>query len=119
MSAVDSLMFHACLVAGVMCFGYILRIPFVGVESLFPAGTFLARSSLLSLLPLFLFCLISGLALQRLVDLTGVTAARRKPTQICLEPTRTPPEHHPNPHLTQPEPTESPPNPHLTPPNPT
>merc|ERR1719265_1700987 len=66
--SLDSLMFHICLVMLVMFCGYLLRVPIVLLELAFPAGSFLERSNLLSVLPLFLFCLIAGLALQAVVD---------------------------------------------------
>ena len=35
---------------------------------LFPTGSFFERSNLLSVLPLFLFCLLAGLGLQKIID---------------------------------------------------
>jgi hypothetical protein len=52
----------------VMLAGFLLRTPFILLEQLFPDGSFFARSNLLSGLPLFLFCLIAGLGIQKVVD---------------------------------------------------
>ena len=38
--------------------GYVLRTPFVLIEELFPTGSFFEKANLLSVLPLFLFCLL-------------------------------------------------------------
>jgi Na+/glutamate symporter len=46
----------------------VLRTPFVLAEELFPTGSFLERANLLSVLPLFLFCLLAGLAIQAIID---------------------------------------------------
>ena len=75
----DTLVFHLCLVMLVMLLGYVLRIPLVAAEELFPTGSFFERANLLSVLPLFLFCLLAGLAMQKVIDtwftdrLTGKT----------------------------------------------
>ena len=53
----------------VMLGGYLLRTPFVLAEELFPTGSFFERSNLLSVLPLFLFCLLAGLGLQKAIDM--------------------------------------------------
>ena len=66
--SIDSLMFHVCLVAGVMLLGYLMRIPLVLIEQAFPADSFMGRSRLLSVLPLFLFCLLGGLLIQSVID---------------------------------------------------
>ena len=66
--SLDSLMFHVCLVTLVMLCGYLLRLPLVLLEELFPTGSFFERANLLSVLPLFLFCLVCGLLLQAMVD---------------------------------------------------
>ncbi|KAL1510646.1 hypothetical protein AB1Y20_006944 [Prymnesium parvum] len=84
--SLDSLMFHLCLVASVMLAGYILRLPFVALEELFPADSFLGKSNLLSVLPLFLFCLISGLAIQKAIDVSGATFVDR-PTIVSISNT--------------------------------
>lgn len=76
--SLDSLMFHICLVMTVMLTGYVLRLPFVAIEETFEKTSFLGRSNLLSVLPLFLFCLIAGLGLQKLVDRSGSTFIDRK-----------------------------------------
>ena len=76
--SLDSLMFHLCLVACVMMVGYILRLPVVALEETFPRGSFLQKSNLLSVLPLFLFCLLGGLALQRGIDKYGTDARTGK-----------------------------------------
>ena len=52
----------------VMLLGYLLRAPFVIAEELFPTGSFFERANLLSVLPLFLFCLLAGLGMQKVVD---------------------------------------------------
>ena len=66
--SLDSLMFHAALVTLVMLVGYLLRTPFVLAEELFPTGSFFEKSNLLSVLPLFLFCLLAGLSIQKIID---------------------------------------------------
>merc|ERR1740130_1949909 len=66
--SMDTLVFHLCLVMLVMLLGYVLRIPFVAVEELFPTGSFFEKANLLSVLPLFLFCLVAGLGLQKVID---------------------------------------------------
>ena len=48
-----------------MLVGYILRLPFVAIEELFAADSFFGKSNLLSTLPLFLFCLIGALFIQK------------------------------------------------------
>ena len=72
--SLDSFMFHLCLVAAVMAAGYLLRLPFVLIEETFPPDSFFARANLLSVLPLFLFCLVAGLAVQKAVDTWWSTA---------------------------------------------
>ena len=76
--SLDSLMFHVCLVLCVMCVGYVLRLPVVAIEEVFPKGSFLQKSNLLSVLPLFLFCLLGGLAVQKCVDRTRSTFIDRE-----------------------------------------
>ena len=71
-------MFHVCLVLCVMCVGYVLRLPVVAIEEVFPKGSFLQKSNLLSVLPLFLFCLLGGLAVQKCVDRTRSTFIDRE-----------------------------------------
>jgi Na+/glutamate symporter len=66
--SIDSLMFHVCLVASVMFLGYLMRIPLVLIEQAFPSDSFMGRSRLLSVLPLFLFCLLGGLLIQSVID---------------------------------------------------
>ena len=68
LESLDSFMFHLSLVGVVILVGYVLRIPLVAFEELFPADSFFAKANLLSCLPLFLFCLLGGLAFQRLID---------------------------------------------------
>lgn len=67
--SLDSLMFHGALVLLVMLVGYVMRTPVVLAEELFPTGSFFERSNLLSVLPLFLFCLLAGLGVQAAIDL--------------------------------------------------
>ena len=66
--SLDSLMFHAALVTLVMLTGYVMRTPLVFAEELFATDSFLEKSNLLSVLPLFLFCLLAGLAIQTVID---------------------------------------------------
>lgn len=66
--SLDTFVFHAALVTLVMLTGYVLRTPFVLAEELFPTGSFFEKSNLLSVLPLFLFCLLAGLAIQSVID---------------------------------------------------
>ena len=76
--SLDSLMFHLCMVGCVMMVGYVLRLPVVAVEEFFPEGSFLQKSNLLSVLPLFLFCLLGGLVIQRLIDRFGTDSSTGK-----------------------------------------
>ena len=68
LESLDSFIFHVSLVTLVMLVGYVLRTPFVLAEELFPTGSFFERSNLLSVLPLFLFCLLASLGIQKVID---------------------------------------------------
>mmetsp|Transcript_7780 Transcript_7780/g.23318 ORF Transcript_7780/g.23318 Transcript_7780/m.23318 type:complete len:496 (-) Transcript_7780:543-2030(-) len=68
--SVDSLAFHLCITSLTLFGGYLMRIPVVLIEQLFPTGSFWERSNLLSVLPLFLFCLLAGLLIQSIIDST-------------------------------------------------
>ncbi len=78
LESLDSLAFHLCLVGMVMLCASALRLPFVLLEEAFPQGSFLEKSNLLSVLPLFLFCLLSSLAFQKAVDARFTDAATGK-----------------------------------------
>ena len=67
--------------------GYTLRLPFVLIEEVFPAGSFVEKSHLLSVLPLFLFCLIAGLLIQKTIDLVATDSDTGKSSvDICPTP---------------------------------
>ena len=66
--SIDSLALHLCMIGMVMFGASLLRIPFVLIEEAFPTGSFLERSNILSVLPLFLFCLIAGIIIQYFID---------------------------------------------------